>query len=143
MYFHVWFASLVGIPIGITSSSVLLKSQAITAGIKIYKSILETKRANESEKEAWDYYMTYSSDNKKSTVVKNNGLLIKIRNVQQYGLSVFDIRYPCHLAHLCVQKEAKELPLKTHWGALTSYFVSKFNLNDDTSFTFWRNSYIR
>ena len=38
------FASLVGIPIVITSSAVRLKICAITAGIKKYKSIIKRKR---------------------------------------------------------------------------------------------------
>ena len=38
------FASLVGIPIGITSSSIGLKICAITVGIKKYKSIIKKKK---------------------------------------------------------------------------------------------------
>ena len=38
------FASLVGIPIGITSSTVGLKIYAITAGIKMYKLIIKRKK---------------------------------------------------------------------------------------------------
>ena len=38
------FASLVGIPIGITSSAVGLNIFAITAGIKKYKSIIKKKK---------------------------------------------------------------------------------------------------
>ena len=38
------FASLVGIPIGITSSAIRLKIYAITAGIKKYNSIIEKKK---------------------------------------------------------------------------------------------------
>ena len=38
------FASLVGIPIGITSSAMRLKICVITAGIKNYKSIIKTKK---------------------------------------------------------------------------------------------------
>ena len=40
------FASLVGIPIGITSSAIGLKICAITAGIKTYKSIIKKKKKN-------------------------------------------------------------------------------------------------
>ena len=40
------FASLVGIPIGITSSSIRLKICPITAAIKIYKSIIKKKKKN-------------------------------------------------------------------------------------------------
>ena len=43
-----YFPSLIGIPIGITSSAKGLKTCAITAGIKKYKSIIKKK-----EKEAW------------------------------------------------------------------------------------------
>ena len=42
------FATVLGIPIGITSSSIGLKICAITAGIKKYNSIIKKK-----EKEAW------------------------------------------------------------------------------------------
>ena len=42
------FASLVGVPVAITSSVVGLKIWVITAGIKKYKSIIKKK-----EKEAW------------------------------------------------------------------------------------------
>ena len=38
------FASLVGIPIGITSSAIALKICAITAGIIKYKSIIKKKK---------------------------------------------------------------------------------------------------
>ena len=38
------FASLIGIPTGITSSAIGLKICAITAGIKKYKSIIKTKK---------------------------------------------------------------------------------------------------
>ena len=39
-------ASLLGIPIGITSSAILLKICAIAAGIKKYKSIIKKKKRN-------------------------------------------------------------------------------------------------
>ena len=38
------FASLVGIPIGITSSAIGLKICAVTAGIRKYKSIIKKKK---------------------------------------------------------------------------------------------------
>ena len=38
------FASLLGIPIGITSSAVGLKICAVTAGIQMYKSIVKKKK---------------------------------------------------------------------------------------------------
>ena len=38
------FASLLGLPIGITSSATELKTCAITAGIKRYKSIIKKKK---------------------------------------------------------------------------------------------------
>ena len=43
------FASLVCVPVGITSSTVGIKSCAITAGIKKYKSIIKKKRENHDE----------------------------------------------------------------------------------------------
>ena len=42
------FASLVGIPIGITSSATGLKFCAITAGIKKYKSIIKKQKKDAS-----------------------------------------------------------------------------------------------
>ena len=41
------FTSLVGIPIGITSSAIGLKFCAITAAIKKYKSIIKKKKEKE------------------------------------------------------------------------------------------------
>ena len=43
------FASLVAIPVGITSSAVGIKICAITSGIKKYKSIIKTKRKKHDE----------------------------------------------------------------------------------------------
>ena len=43
------FSSLVGIPIGITSSAIGLKICALTVGIKKYKSIIEKKK-NKNDK---------------------------------------------------------------------------------------------
>ena len=43
------FASLIGIPIGITSSAKELKICAITAGIKKYKSIIKKKKKKHDE----------------------------------------------------------------------------------------------
>ena len=43
------FASLVGISIGVTSSTVGLKMCDITAGIKKYKSIIKKKKKNEKK----------------------------------------------------------------------------------------------
>ena len=43
------FASLIGIPIGLSSSAIRLKMCAITGEIKKYKSIIKKKK----EKEAW------------------------------------------------------------------------------------------
>ena len=43
------FASLLGIPIGITSSAIELKICAITAGIKKYKSITKKKKKKRDE----------------------------------------------------------------------------------------------
>ena len=43
------FASLVGIPIGITSSAIGLKICVITAGIKKYKSIIKKKKEKDNK----------------------------------------------------------------------------------------------
>ena len=43
------FASLVGIPIGITSSAIGLKICLITAGIKKYKSIIKKNKKKEDK----------------------------------------------------------------------------------------------
>ena len=39
-----WFASFVGVPVGIMSSAAVLKIHAITPGIKKYKSVIREKR---------------------------------------------------------------------------------------------------
>ena len=44
------FASLVGIPIGITSSETELKTSVITAGIKKYKSMIKKKKKKKHDK---------------------------------------------------------------------------------------------
>ena len=44
------FASLIGIPIEVTSSSIGLKICAITAGIKFYKSIIKKKKKKKHDK---------------------------------------------------------------------------------------------
>ena len=44
MCFYLYFGSLVGIPIGITSSAVGLRSCVITVVIKKYKSIIKKKK---------------------------------------------------------------------------------------------------
>ena len=44
MYFNLDSASLLGVPIGITSSSIGLETCAIAAGIKKYKSITKKKK---------------------------------------------------------------------------------------------------
>ena len=44
MYLNFCFASLFGVPVGITSSAIGLKICAITAGIKKYKSIIKNKK---------------------------------------------------------------------------------------------------
>ena len=40
------FASLIYVPVGVTSSSIGIKICAITAGIKKYKSIIKKKKKN-------------------------------------------------------------------------------------------------
>ena len=49
MYFQSAFASLLGIPIGITSSATGLKIYAIGAGIKRYKSIIKKKKKKQDK----------------------------------------------------------------------------------------------
>ena len=41
------FASLVGIPAGVVSSVITIKTSIITAGIKNYKSIIKKKKLSE------------------------------------------------------------------------------------------------
>ena len=44
------FASLIGIPVEITSSAIGLKIFAVTAGIKMYKSIIKKKKKKHDKK---------------------------------------------------------------------------------------------
>ena len=50
------FVSLVGIPIGITSSAMWLKICAITARIKSYKSIIKKKKKKHNKIVIWEKY---------------------------------------------------------------------------------------
>ena len=56
----------------------------------------------------WDNCITYSSDNTISVIRQRDSLLQKIK-IGQGGQNIFDVGCPCHLAHLCVGKRAKEL----------------------------------
>ena len=53
-------------------------------------------------------YVLYSSDNTNSMIGKRKSLLKRITNVQG-NQKTFDVGCPCHLAHLCAGKGAKEL----------------------------------
>ena len=66
--------------------------------------------------------MTYSSDNAYSVVGKKKSLLIKIKNAQQYGESIFDAGCPYHLAHLCAEKGAKEISLNIEDMIIDLYY---------------------
>ena len=102
--------------------------------------------AIKSAKLSWDYCMTYSSSNTSSMVWEKNSLLTKIKNPQQCGQSKFDVGCPCHLAHLCAEKGAKELSLNLEDMIIGIYYnfhrsvKRKSTLRDYMEFT---NTHIR
>ena len=55
----------------------------------------------------WNKCVTYSSDNTNSMAGRQNSLLEKIKD-SQAEQKVFDIGCPCHLAHICAGKEARQ-----------------------------------
>ena len=87
----------------------LLDMSDINVGSDAQTMINTINNAIKSVKLSWDYCMTYSSDNTNSMVGKKNSLLNKIKNNQQCGQSIFGVGCPCHLAHLCAEKGAREL----------------------------------
>ena len=69
----------------------------------------------------WDSCVTYFSDNTNSMIGQRNSLLQKIRSVQG-DQKTFDISCPCHLAHLCAGKEAKELSVNVEDFVIDVYY---------------------
>ena len=53
----------------------------------------------------WNNCVTYSSDNTNSMIGQCNSLLQSIQSAQA-DQNVFDVRWSCHLPHLCTGKEA-------------------------------------
>ena len=64
------FASLVGIPIGITSSETELKTSVITAGIKKYKSMIKKKKKKKHDK------MVLLAKSKLNSIVVSKALIV-------------------------------------------------------------------
>ena len=69
----------------------------------------------------WDNCITYSSDNTNSMVGAHNSLLKKIKD-SQGDQKVFDVGCPCHLAHLCAGKGAKELSVNIEDFVIDTYY---------------------
>ena len=55
----------------------------------------------------WSKCVTYSSDNTNSMARRKNSLLKKIKD-SQAEQKVFDVGCPCHLAHICAGKGARQ-----------------------------------
>lgn len=69
----------------------------------------------------WDNCVTYSSDNTNSMVGARNSLLQKIKS-SQGEQKIFDVGCPCHLAHLCAGKGAKELSVNVEDFIIDIYY---------------------
>ena len=66
-------------------------------------------------------YVLYSSDNTNSMIGKRKSLLKRITNVQG-NQKTFDVGCPCHLAHLCAGKGAKELSVNVEDFVIDLYY---------------------
>ena len=55
----------------------------------------------------WGNFVVYSSDNINSMIGQHNSFLQEIRSAQG-DQKIFDLGCPCHLAHMCAGKGAKE-----------------------------------
>ena len=74
------FPSLIGIPVGITSSAIRLKICAITAGIKKYKSIIKKK------KQKHDKLLLVVKSNLNSKVLISNALIDSVISHDEFVL---------------------------------------------------------
>ena len=69
----------------------------------------------------WNNCVSYSSDNTNSMIGKRNSLLKPINNVQG-NQKTFHVGCPCHLAHLCAGKGAKELSVNVEDFVIDLYY---------------------
>ena len=70
---------------------------------------------------SWGNCVSYSSDNTNSMVGAHNSLLKKIKD-SQGKQKVFDVVCPCHLAHLCAGKGAKDLAVNIEDFVIDIYY---------------------
>ena len=56
----------------------------------------------------WDNCVTYSSDNANSMTRKHNSFRQNIGSAQG-NRKIFNVSWPCHLAHFCTETGAKDL----------------------------------
>ena len=66
-------------------------------------------------------YVLYSSDYTNSMIGKRNSLLKRTTNVQG-NQKTFDVGCPCHLAHVCAGKGAKELSVNVEDFVIDFYY---------------------
>ena len=64
----------------------------------------------------WDNCIAYSSDNTNSMIEQHNCLLQEIQK------RIFDIGYPCHLAHFCAGKGTKEISVNVEDFVIDIYY---------------------
>ena len=70
----------------------------------------------------WDNFVVYSSDNTNSIIGQHNSFLQEIRSAQG-DQKIFDLGCPCHLAHMCAGKGAKEFSVN-----VKEFFIDKYYL---------------
>ena len=93
----------------------------------------------------WDNFVVYSSDNTNSMIGQHNSFLQEIRSAQG-GQKVFDLVCPCHLAHMCAGKGAKEFSVNVKELFIDKYYLfcrSEKQKNQLREFITFNNNEVR
>ena len=79
-------------------------SNSFSTAQQMYNMCNEVRKAFSLD---WDNCATYSSDNRNPMIGQLNSLFQNIQ-IAQGGQKIFDVGCPCHSAHVCAAKGAKE-----------------------------------
>ena len=91
---------------GVIATS-LLHMPNINSGSTVQQMYDVCNEVREAFSLGWGNCITHSYGNTNSMIGQRNSLLQKIRSAQG-DRKIFDVRCPCHKAHLCARKQAKE-----------------------------------
>ena len=83
----------------------------------------------------WDNCVTYSSDNRNPMIGQLNSLFQNIQ-IAQGGQKIFDVGCPCHLAHVCAAKGAKELAVNVKDFVIEIYYY--FRSSAKPKYQLWK-----